>query len=105
MRRMGMACDKCMAVWPQRVANKAILVFFRTDQAKACRLLRAAGLVFSQRNSHMMISLVVALTLASSIKGQPVDRPITQAKSMVLTSIARMNWLILSDTAPVLPER
>src|SRR5450830_578168 len=75
------------------------------NQARTCRLLCAAGLIFSQRNSHMMISLVVALTLASNNKGQPVDSPITQAKKMVLISIARMNWLIFSDTAPVLPER
>ena len=53
----------------------------------------------------MMASLVVALTQASSSRGQPVFSPMTQAKKMVLTSIARMNWLIFSDTAPVLPER
>src|SRR5450830_750610 len=105
MRRMGMALDRCMVVWPRAVDDKTILVAFRADQASACRLLRAPGLVFSQRNSHMMISLVVALTLASNNKGQPVDSPITQAKKMVLISIARMNWLIFSDTAPVLPER
>lgn len=39
----------------------------------------------------MMTSLVTPLTVASNSSGQPAGKPITSAKKIVVTSIARMN--------------